>query len=70
MNPGVTPALHAYWSELVGYRERAERHRPSDPVRLAEQMRELRAQGLSDRDIAAVMRLSVPAVRQLLEGRV
>ncbi len=45
----------------------ADRHRPADPAVLRAAAVELRARGLTDRDIAAALRLTERAVRELLE---
>ncbi len=47
--------------------DRSKRHAPTDRATLRAAAVELRARGLTSRDIAATLRLSEAAVRDLLE---
>jgi len=49
-------------------RERAEQHRPDDPVALAGAVHGLAAAGLPTYDIAAVLRIGTGAVSQMLRN--
>lgn len=56
-----------YWDVLVrGAFDRADRHRPQDRDTLRVAAQELRQRGLTALDIAAALRLSEAAVRDLL----
>lgn len=50
------------WAALYG----RDRHRPQDRTTLRQAALEMRQRGLTPHDIAAAMRLSEPAVRDLL----
>jgi hypothetical protein len=49
-------------AKLTGYDERAQRHRPSDPQELAQEIRRLHAGGLKPRDIAGALRIGLGVV--------
>lgn len=59
-----------YWDTLVAsnYRDRANQHRPRDPLLLREEIRRLQQQGLTRRDIAGCMCVSPEMVERILEG--
>lgn len=60
--------MSAYWSTLVaGAFDGRDRHRPTDSHSIRIAALELRQRGLTDRDIAAALRLSESAVHQLLQ---
>lgn len=59
--------MSAYWSTLVAGAFDRDRHRPADRAGMRRAALELRRQGLLPRDIAAALRLSEAAVRELLE---
>ena len=53
-------------SPAYNWREVAEMHRPTDPALLAAAIRRLADNGLTERDIAAALRLDAAAVRRML----
>lgn len=60
--------MSAYWQTLVaGTFTRHERHRPDDRQTFRAAALELQQRGLTDRDIAAALRLTESATRQLLD---
>ena len=54
--------------EACELRRRAELHKPNDPAALAAEARRMANQGLSDRDVAAALRLPVDFVQAALRG--
>lgn len=56
-----------YWSHLVAGAFDRDQHRPTDPAALRVAALELASRGLTPLDIAAALRLSEAAVRELLE---
>jgi len=56
-----------YWASLVKPALSRDLHRPTDPAALRAAALELAGRGLTARDIAAALRLSEAAVRELLE---
>ena len=54
----------------LGMREMATLYRPHDEATLRAAAVDLRMRGLTDRDIAAALRLTEAGVRQLLEAAV
>lgn len=50
----------------LDYATLAQLHRPADPTALAREAEGLMSQGLSARDVATALRLSLPAVLDLL----
>ena len=60
--------MSGYWSTLVAAAfSRRDAHRPQDRATLRAAAAELAARGLTHADIAAALRLSCAAVRNLLE---
>jgi DNA-binding CsgD family transcriptional regulator len=59
--------VSAYWSTLVAGTLSRDLHRPTDPAALRAAALELASRGLTPLDIAAALRLSEAAVRELLE---
>lgn len=55
-------------ANFTDWRVRAERHRPSDPAALAEEVRRLARGGLTERDIGNALKLDPTAVRRYLEA--
>lgn len=53
----------------LDYARLAEQHRPHDPAGMRAAVLVLDAQGLAPADIAAALRLSIPAVNALLTAR-
>lgn len=53
-------------SATLNYESASQQHRPSDPHELAAEIRRLHSTGLSPRDIAAALRLALPAVVEAL----
>jgi hypothetical protein len=53
---------------LDGYQQRAERHRPTDEVQIAETIRRLHQDGLTAYDISVLLRIGTGAVLQLLSN--
>jgi hypothetical protein len=52
----------------TSHRELAEPHRPSTPEGLASAAREPLRNGLTDHDIAHILRMDVAQIRQILGG--
>ncbi|MGH8200325.1 MAG: hypothetical protein ACREVO_08160 [Steroidobacteraceae bacterium] len=53
----------------VSYSALSQLYRPADEVEMARAVRELAAQGLTERDIGQHLGLDPAAVRRLLQGR-
>jgi sugar (pentulose or hexulose) kinase len=60
--------MSTYWHQMVAQAFDRDQHRPLDRETARAAARELRARGLTPRDIAAALRLSENAVRELLQG--
>lgn len=58
--------MNAHTAVDSDYRQRADRHRPDDPIALAEAIRGLAGTGLKAHDISAILGIGVDAVLQLL----
>ena len=50
------------------YQQRAQQHRPADLQVIGAEVRRLRAQGLTERDIGQALRLDPSAVRAMING--
>lgn len=62
MNRSTSPQHGQFdWRQMM-----ANLHRPTEPERIAAEIRRLRATGLTEYDIAAALRIGVAAVRQAL----
>lgn len=60
--------MNPYWQTMVRDAFDRDRYRPTERATLRAAALELRARGLSHRDIAAALNLSESAVRTLLES--
>jgi hypothetical protein len=52
------------------YREKAERYAPKTPKEVARTARDLAASGFSDYTVAAILKLDVNVVRQMIGQRI
>jgi hypothetical protein len=48
------------------YRRRAEEHAPKTPAEVAQSARDLIKQGFSDHTVAAILKLDIDSVRQMI----
>jgi hypothetical protein len=53
----------------IYYRDRAEAHAPKTAAEIERAARDLAASGFSDHTVAAILKLDVSAIRQMLGGR-